>query len=64
MHQEALDCFLEALPTLRETAGGLKIKGAVLQNIGAVLNELKRFEESIQYHTDAAAINSEQPKYC
>lgn len=69
MMQEALECFEKALSLLHQSSSMdgsrqlqhqsdiLKTEAALLQNIGAIYNELKKFNESMVYHRDAATAN-------
>ena len=61
MHQEALESFERALPLVRNgespNEASLRAEAAVLQNIGALYNEMRRFSEAIIYHKTAAMIN-------
>lgn len=68
MMHEALECFEKALSLLHHSTSGtphhlrstsdiLKTEAALLQNIGATYNEIKKFNESMVYHRDAATAN-------
>ena len=63
MCPEAIQSFEKALPLVRqeETSGDrrnvLRQEAALLQNIGAVYNEMNQYNEAIIYHKTAASIN-------
>ena len=65
MFQEALECFEKALSLVQSAneSTDLRIEGAVLQNMGAVYNETKQFNEAIAYHK-AAIIKNSKCLYC
>ena len=66
MMHNALECFEKALSLLHHSSGDdssrlaqstAKTEAALLQNIGATYNEIKKFNESMIYHRDAATAN-------
>ncbi len=54
MYRESFESFERALPLVKSD----RIEGALLQNMGALCNELKQFSEAIVYHKAAIIKNS------
>ena len=60
MCPEAIQSFEKALPLVRQAGDRrnvLRQEAALLQNIGAVYNEMNQYNEAIIYHKTAASIN-------
>lgn len=64
MFPDAIQSFERALPLLRltrdeERETQLQQEAALLQNIGAVYNEMGQYVEGLMYHKTAATLYSE-----